>query len=237
MRFDSNPPVLWDSEDFIWDAEDVPGLVERIMAKIALNLDQKDLDGKLSFTDGLIEGLTDNADVPNPSPSVATLTAKVASIRTKRTDRQRKLDEADAIAILIVEEEKSLEVLLNRLAGFCDSAVDGNAAKLTDIGFELKGPNTPITSLTAPLNFTVTMGDRPGRLDGQCDPVRGAKNYVTEAATDPNGPWIQVYSGSRSRFSISDLTSGQVYYLRMRVSGSLKAGISPWSDIAQKRVP
>jgi hypothetical protein len=52
-------------------------------------------------------------------------------------------------------------------------------------------------------------------------------------AEDPKGPWTQFYVGTKSSCTATELNPGQMYYFRVRALGT--SGLSPWSDIAQKR--
>jgi hypothetical protein len=232
LYYDSNPPVYFDS-GALWDSNVAAPVESKRMAKVSLRLDRRDLDGKLNLGDTLVAGITDNAaDFTNPVPLPADITARLTSIRTKRTQRQGLLDQAEGIAELVLEEEKDLERLLTRLAKYAESKVDGDASKLATAGFPLQGASQN-GELLAPANFTVTIGSHEGECDGKCNRVSRAKSYVAEAATAATGPWTQVYAGTRARFTAKNLVSGQLYYFRMKAIGA--SGDSQWSDIAQKR--
>jgi hypothetical protein len=84
-----------------------------------------------------------------------------------------------------------------------------------------------------PQNLLATGGDLEGEVDLQWEPVYGRDAYLGEWAVEPKDPWTQFYAGTKSSCTATGLNPGQMYYFRVRAVGS--NGLSPWSDIAQKR--
>ena len=65
-----------------------------------------------------------------------------------------------------------------------------------------------------------------------CKAINGAKFYPVKACPhdDPTAPWVQVSVDSKCRQTITGLTPGVEYALRIAAKGA--AGQSPWGDEA-----
>jgi hypothetical protein len=122
------------------------------------------------------------------------------------------------------------------LARALASASEGetsDAAALQSGGWQLRGTAAPIGPLPAPANLSATGGDQEGEVDLGWQPVNGRDTYLAEHATSATGPWTQFYVGKKSSATATGLTSGTLYWFRVRAIGA--AGPGPWSDPAQTR--
>ncbi len=218
-----------------YDSPDPAPNIKIPMAKVALKLSRKKLDQKLDLGTTIVAGLTGNANFTTPVPALATITASITSLRALNVSRQTHIDAAEAITIQIAAGEAALDGLLNQIAGYGEVTVNFDAAKLAAAGFPLQSDAAPVGNLLPPENFTMTIGDHAGQVDGHCDRMRGATGYTVEYSTSATGPWTQGYHGSRSQFSITGLVSGTLYYFRMSATGA--NGDSEWTGITEKRAP
>jgi chitodextrinase len=73
-----------------------------------------------------------------------------------------------------------------------------------------------------------------GEIDLNWQPVRGAASYAIVRSTTGNvanaGDWAAAGTSTKSKASVSGLTSGTRYWFRVAAVGS--AGQGPWSDPA-----
>jgi hypothetical protein len=79
---------------------------------------------------------------------------------------------------------------------------------------------------------------KTGEVDLQWNPIRrGLKSYIIEKTTDAGAAtgWTHAGISTKSKTSISGLTSGTRYWFRVAAVGT--AGQGPWSDPATKTAP
>jgi hypothetical protein len=135
------------------------------------------------------------------------------------------------------EARKAVEVLLQTVAKFYETAAISDRHLLNNTGYELRREgkiyNNP---LETPVSLSLSHGKFPGVVVAKTARVRGAVSYEMHF-TDGNpldGNWTfkGVYSHS-SRMEMTDLEGGKIYSFRARVIGS--AGAGPWSDAVSLR--
>ena len=118
---------------------------------------------------------------------------------------------------------------------YVQGASEGDATKILTSGFAVRDLPTPIGPLPAPVDFMPSMGDEPGEIDLTWSAVHGAKSYLSEYREQGTaGPWLQKF-GTKSRLSVTGLTSGKTYVFRVAALGA--AGQSPWSLEAARMAP
>jgi hypothetical protein len=236
-RFDSSPLVRLDAGrrfDEALTTPPTPGGKKR-MAKPALKNKERDEAGVSQICRTLAEGLT-------KTPIVIT-TPKVTP--TQLNDGADDLDEAvqnladhdQGRAVLVQEvanKRKAAEALATQSAD--DSAVQTGYDK-TKLDFLLVPLQSETDSApdTSPLqNFHVSHGDHEGEVDGGCNRRKGTKIYRVRCGPSATGPWATKYEGSKSNFTITGETVGQMCYFQMQafVGGQW----TEWSDIAQLRI-
>lgn len=222
----------YDDPTAFYDSVDQPPTKKR-MAQFALQLSKKSLDEKLVMCQALETNLTGNANVPTPAPTIAALTAKRTAIIAKRnavaTARENILTLENDLANL----ETDLDGMLTTEAATIISATAGDKPKMLTTGLPIKGDASPVGPMPAPNNLVARGGDLEGTVDNNWDPVAGRSSYLGEYSLSPTGPWTQFYAGTASSATATGLTSGTIYYFRVRAIGA--KGPGPWSDIAQKR--
>lgn len=119
-----------------------------------------------------------------------------------------------------------------------DTSRGASPAKIPIFGFQVAASSTtPIGPLPAPEKVKAVPGAFPGTIKVSCKAINGAKFYSVEARPhdDPTVPWVQVSVDSKCRQTITGLTPGVEYALRIAAKGA--AGQSPWGDEAVCRAP
>lgn len=214
---------------------DDPGLAQpkHRMEKVKLNLRLKTLDEKTDLTAMIVTKTTGNANFPTPNPPLADLTskrtavlAKKAAVDAARSTLAQLEDELDAL-------ERELDALLTSFGAYLQNASGGDGPKILSAGVEIASKPSPIGELLPPGNLRSSGGDHDGEVDCMWDPVRGANAYIARCATSTNGPWTNFYTGTNSKCTAPNLTSGTEYFFEVAAVGA--AGQSAWSDIAKKR--
>jgi hypothetical protein len=230
--------ITWDS-GASWDEAMVAPKTKR-MAKVKLDLRSKTDDQLRTFGTEHKAQITGNAAFPTPQPAPAVYDPKLAAFGSK-------LD-AIAAAEFALQASRAerdvlrseLELMLNGRGSYVEVTSGGDAAKILSAGFQIVSAASPTSSLPAPTNVLATMGDNPGEIDVSGNAVAKAKSYIYECREHADGavsgPWAQVKVGTRSSFTVRNLTSGKKYAFRMKALGPNDLE-SPWSDEAVCMAP
>lgn len=207
------------------------------MAKVKLNLSTLTTTEKVQLARTIVTAMTGNATYATPVPSLASLTADADDLETKDNDREVKSLAAQAATSLLHDAEAALDKRLAQMGNYVEVASDGDEAQILSAGMSVRAPRTPVGSLPAVQSLAATSGDQPGECDLIWQPILKAKNYVVEKSPDPITPtsWQQVGFSSKSRFTVTGLTSGTKYWFRVAALGTGDPG--PWSDPATAMSP
>ena len=197
------------------------------LAKISLSF-ARATDGNLViFTDSVISKMTNNAEYPTPTPTLA-------SVQTSLTAFQDALAEAkDGGPSKTAAKNAAREVLMTKLRNltlYVQMECGDDLAVLLTSGFEATKTPTPAGILPAPQQVTLTQGPLSGTLDLRGRPVSNAGAYEAQKTTriDNPGSWESVDQMTAARMQIEGLTPGKTYWARIRAIGS--AGPGAWSE-------
>ena len=206
--------------------------------KVKLDLKNLTVPNKVLFMRLLVTMLTGNAHVPTPNPALSVITTKANALETAFNQQQTAQQTAVAKTSALHDAEDDADGSITKLAGSVEEVTDGDPTEIATTGFSTRAPKTPTTSLAAPQNLSVTVGDNEGELDAVWDPVAKAKNYEVQVSDDPptSSSWRAGDIASASKVTLKNLTSGSKVWVRVRALGP-KGLKSPWSDPAVKRVP
>ena len=236
-RYDSHPPVFFDSGVIYDDAGPAP-LPKTRMAKIRRDWSRLNRAERVTFAQTVSTALTGNVPFAALNPT----TAQLDALRTASASAEQAIKDADVnMGILRMTATTANDALMagiERVALSAEGIGHGAEALLSTTGFNLvtaTGPG-PSVDMTQVINFSLTAGDFDGQVDGHCDPVTAARGYNVQICYDTAGPaWLDQADTPNTQFSIKNLTSGRRVWGRMRAFGT--KGPGPWSDPATKIVP
>lgn len=236
MAFYDTPGVTYDS-GVLYDEPSGPQPQRARMDKIKLNVTKLSPEQLVSLANNIKTAMTGNANYTTPNPSLASLGTLITTAQTKIAAQ---VTAANAAKLATSDRDAASTALgdaLKTLASYVENTSGGDKVKIESAGFEVRGPSSSIGDLTQVLNLAVSEGDNDGELDAQWDRVYGAKHYEVQTSVDPitAGSWVLKMSASKTRCTISGLTSGQRMWVRIRAIGA--AGPGPWSDPSVKIVP
>ena len=182
--------------------------------------------------------MTGNANYTTPNPALATITSRADAVQAALGVQQIAQQAAKTATTSLETASKAADTAVNSLSNYVWETSGGDEAKIQSAGMSLRAPKTPTTSLAAPQNLSVTVGDSDGELDASWDRVNKAKNYEVQISDDPptSSSWRAGDIVSASKVTLTGLTSGAKIWVRVRALGP-KGLKSPWSDPAVKRVP
>ncbi|MEP7374593.1 MAG: hypothetical protein ABI675_14460 [Chitinophagaceae bacterium] len=176
------------------------------------------------FAQGVIDGLTANADFPTPQPTVAVLT----TAKNEYTTALAAAGGGGEMETQIKNQQRvALEDVLAQEADYVDLASGGDAAKILSTGFKVSKTPQPQGERARPGNVRVTSPAK-GQLDCRCDPVDGARMYdwSVQKQNSTDAP-IRKQTPS-AKLLLTDLQSGAEYGVKV-----VSLGTNPilnWSD-------
>lgn len=202
------------------------------MLKIKLDHTKLDIPAYLARIREIITALTGNTAFAAVTAKIGPISDLVDALEIKNTA----YDAAGQAVRKVLSERDvawdAVEASVRALASSCEGETTEDAV-LQGGGWHLRGTRAPVGPLPAPQNVSGTGGDQDGDADLMWAPVSGRDTYIGEQATTATGPWAQCYVGKKSSCTVKGLTSGQLYYFRVRAIGT--AGPGPWSDLTQVR--
>jgi hypothetical protein len=228
LRYDQ-PESLFDSGLF-YPSE--TALSTKRMKKIRLGISKLSPDSTASLGEGLVESMTGNAHVPTPDPALSVITTGAGDIRAKQAEIEATKAALDVQRQELVTLTNTLKDDIRMLADNVEDTCNGDEDKLRSTGFILVGDPAPRGPLTQVLNLRVATSDHEGQLDLRYARVPGAASYVIDISTNPEGPWTHNTVTTRITHTITGLTPGTKYWIRVRAVGA--NGFGPWSDPACK---
>ena len=205
------------------------------MAKVKLDLRNKSIPEKVQKMRQFVAAMTGNESFSTPSPVLAAVTSAA-------DDLEAAYNEAQAVRLLAKEKtvaqdarEREADGIVTQLAAYVEGTSGGDAATIQSAGMDVRDEAAPVGELPAPGDLTATVGDMDGEIDLDWDNVRRASSYLVQQSPDPPGSWQQAAVVTKSKHTVTGLTSGTKYWFRVAAIGS--AGQSPWSQPACKVAP
>lgn len=207
------------------------------MAKVKLALRDLTIPEKVQLDRQIVTAMTGNANFATPAPTLASITTAVDALEAAFNVAQAARLEAKQKTELQTTAEQQADALVTQLATYVEGTSAGDAAKIQSAGMDVRADGAPIGDLPAPAGLASTAGDNDGEVDLDWDSVRGAKSYVMEKSPDPitATSWQQASLVTKSKGTVSGLTSGTKYWFRVAAIGT--SGQSPWSGPATKIAP
>jgi hypothetical protein len=174
----------------------------------------------------ILWAMTNNAQYPNPEPSLPVIKESLDELETLMIAAAR----GDRVA---VQQRNSARYhagqLLRQLACFVQIHCGNDLAVLLSSGFVTTKDKKRIGPLPAPGNVRTTYTGMTGEVMLRMKKVRGAcAGYTVEIAESADGPWVPYCCRSTSRILVQGLVPTKIYWLRVRAHGT--AGPGPWSQ-------
>ncbi len=197
----------------------------------------------------IADKLTLSQSIAAGATGVAALTGIAADI-TALTTAATELEAANTAALNSANATKSLVEVQNAKEEAWDTKLEltltgiehlpaVTQAQIEALGLQvyIRGGAGAVGDLPAPANFTLSEGDHPQEVDAQWDAVRGARGYILQSTTtaDVATSWKQAALSTRSSCTLTGLTTGTQYWVRVCAFGPL--GNGPFSNPAQKVAP
>lgn len=179
----------------------------------------------IAFLRNVIDRITGSADYPNPSPTMAILTAAVDDLEAKNQASMN----GDRVAI--AQRNASHAITLNlarQLGNYVESTANGALDVLLSSGFEAIRAPSPSAIPAVPSELFLTQGAKSGELYLRFTGDYNVRNFSVQHSDSATGPWIDDGLYTKTRLTIGGLTSGKVYWVRLCANGA--TGSSDYSS-------
>ena len=208
------------------------------MAQVKLDLQNLPIPQKVQFLRTVVTKATGNPDAVGSDPTPAQIAAAADALEAAFLTAENARQTSETATTLQTNAENEADRLITKFAKFAENKTDGDQARLQGLGLAVRASSTtPIGTLAQVKNLAVLVGDNDGELDPDWDAVRGARTYELQRSGDPitATSWTTVATVTKSKATVSGLTSGTKNWFRVRAIGS--TGPGPWSDPATKVAP
>ena len=198
------------------------------MAKIRRNWPRLPIGQRVVKCKAVLDGIAANPTVlPNPSPTVAALTALYTAAKTANDLVTTKENELTALRSDSKTKNDAMVAALDAEASTAEGATSGDPTKLLLLNFELTGPPAAsVGELDKVTELTVTGGDNDGELDTQWHSDRNADSFEvqTTATVADAASWVHRETTTKSKTTLSGLASGARVWVRVRAIGAAGPG-------------
>jgi hypothetical protein len=162
--------------------------------------------------------MTDNADLPNPEPTVEQLGIDI----DEYSESLDNLGTGVHSTLIKKEKRKKLEGTLREMGIYVESVAKGDIIIAESSGFKLRAKPSPVGVLPKPSMIKVVPAPAKGSVKLSINKISGAKNYLFQYKLGSNmtdDRWIDIID-SQSSVVISNLQSGQEYIFRVVAIGT-----------------
>ena len=194
-----------------------------VQATIALNVPTK-VGALVTYTNNVVEKMTNNPAFPSPTPTLAALTAAAADLQKAETAALTK-----AVGATTVRDEKRaiLVSLLRQLKGYVQGVADATPENGASI-IQSAGLAVRKTSTHAARSFDA----RPGAVSGSAKLVAVSagprSSYEWQYSPDGGKSWVVVPSTIQAKTTVGGLTVGATVLFRYRPV--TRTGEGDWSQ-------
>ena len=209
------------------------------MAKVKLDLDNRDDDNLRSFAEGHRDAMAGNAHFPTPNPTALVYDGALDDF----VDALGEVASAEAALKEVVRIKNEKRVILEGRISVRGTHVEqtsgGVESVIVSSALGVRDTPVPTTSLEKVMNLNASAGDNEGEIDlGWNGNIKGKRGFIVEMREDAVGmPWEVAKQGvTKSRCTVDGLTPGKRYFFRVRAFGPDEM-VGPWSDEAQQRCP
>lgn len=205
--------------------------------KIKLGLNGLTVPELIALAQQITGAMNGNPNFTTPNPPLTTITDATKALQTAAEEVNAARMESKNKTIIQNQQEDKLQGLLRQLASYVDNISNGDEALITSAGMDVQAASSGVGEVGVPTGFTATVGDSDGEIDLSWNPVARAQSYVIESSPDapPAAKWMHQLATTKSKATLTNLTSGTRYWFRVAAIGS--QGQGGWSDISMKVAP
>jgi hypothetical protein len=203
------------------------------MGFVVLRLARRSAMEMVAFGYFIHDEMSLNAAIfPNPPILMKDLKTHVDELMTAEVATQKRIP---ANYTLRDQKRTVVELDVNQLADYVDTVSKGNVLIIQQAGMESRKQPQKLTELDDPMILGVE-NSSPEKLTIRYSKIDRATNYVFEHTDDlASGVWKNGIYATTTKATITGLTSGKEYWVRVRALGTNEVK-SDWSDPIAKIV-
>ena len=180
---------------------------------------KKGRDGDLNNTGSkVLDGMTNNATFPNPSPDLVTLKQTLQDYQTAYNQAAN----GDSKLVSVKNDKRAvLRDQLSKLATYVNSVADGDKTKLLSSGFPLARQKAVAQKLATIDKVEVDIATPTQATTSLKKRVAGAKSYIHQYSTDAvsnDAKWVQKFITDTS-YTFTNLQTGVKYMFQVIAIG------------------
>ena len=188
----------------------------------ALNL-PKSVPELINYVQGIIKGMTNNASLPSPTPTVAQLTQAVSDLQTAEAGALARTKGAVATRN---EKRTALVSLLQQLRAYVQVTADVTPENGASI-IESSGLAVRKTPTRTPRVFSAQQGAVSGEVKVLAPSAGARTSYEWEYSTDGGTTWLAMPPTIQAKTSVAGLKPGSSVMFKYR--SVTKTGATDWS--------
>jgi hypothetical protein len=207
------------------------------MSKIKLGMDNLTVAQLLELARQIVTGMTGNTNFPTPNPTLAQLATSADNLDTARQEALAARNVAKTKTLVQNQRQDELRAMLRKMVAYVENVGGEDEAIITSAGMSVKAAATSGGDVSIVDGVAFTMGDSENEVDFTWDSTSGAQSYIIQmsATPPPDASWTQIKTVTKSKGTLTGLTSGQRCWFR--VAAISASGQGPWSDISSCVVP
>ena len=172
----------------------------------------------------VITKMTDNANVPDPTPTLAQVSAHLATLKEceelAHQGGMGAIDQRD-VALMVVRADMRL------LKAYVQNRADANLAESKSI-ITSSGMGVGKKKAKGKAHVAVKDGKTPGSVVLDCKALRRPVVYRWQMSTNQEA-WSDLEESFKASLTVEGLTPATIYYFRLRTM--TRNGLSDWSVV------
>jgi hypothetical protein len=189
---------------------------------VTLSLPKK-VPALISYAENIVQRMTNNPNLPNPTPTLAAVTAAIHDLQSAEAGAISRLKGAVATRN---SKRKALVATLQQLRSYIQSVSDADESNGPAV-IESAGLAVRKQATRKPRVFAA----KPGRTNGVATLVAASSghraSYEWEYSTDGGKTWVAAPPTLQAKTTVTDLVPGSTVQFRYR--GVIKTGAADWS--------
>ncbi len=171
----------------------------------------------------MVQRVTNNPLLPNPSPSVAELTNDLANLRSAQANRKQ----GEAAMKARNDAMRVMRRALQNLRQFVQNTADNDPEHAATI-IESAGMKVRVRPVRTKPDFEIRQGSIAGLVSTHVKSRGQSATYWVAFSTDQKS-WTVCPPARLANGSVANLTPGTTYYFRYQVL--TREGMSDWSQV------
>lgn len=202
------------------------------MSIAVLNFKDLTIPEQVLKTRNIINHTDNNADFPNPIPSIADITASTNLLEATYLLAAHR---GHNFVTKMNRQEKNHYALMMLFVGYVQDESGGDEIKIISTALDVKKRGGKSKMLAAVTNVRQLKWGREGEVRVRWDLLKGARSFVSQTSVNWKKGWQYTdFAGTKTTLVIGKLV--QEGYTWVRIAGINSMGIGAWSNPVRVKV-